>query len=90
MNDDMTEGSAAEEASESPAEETSEQTEGTEEGSVKVPEAFQKSADGLVYEANKHELEYLRSCIMEREKMLYKAESSSEKKGDFDTEGMPE
>jgi len=60
------------------------------ESAVKVPESFQKASDALVYSATKPQLEYLRSCIMDREKTLMHSESKPEKAGDFDMEGMPE
>lgn len=57
---------------------------------VKVPEAFQKEVTTLVQSATKHQLEFLRSLITERESELSKSESPSEKASVFDMEGMPD
>ena len=59
------------------------------EGKVKVPEIFQKEVDALVYKATKHELDYLRSCVSEREDKLRKESAKAEKPTAFDVEGMP-
>ncbi len=80
------EGSAEEEAGESKDEAMKE---GDMSGAVKVPEAFQKSSHSLIQSATKAELEYLRSCIQERESTLRKSESKNSKAGTFDVEGMP-
>lgn len=84
--DGYAEGSQEEEASESPA------VEATEDGggSVDITEQFQKEVAGIIGQATKVELDYLRSKIMDREKSLMKAESKSEKSQTFDVEGMPE
>ena len=64
---------------------------GAEEGQdVKVPEQFQKEVETLIEGATSHQLEFMRSLIMDREKQLRKSESKSEKASVFDMEGMPE
>ena len=57
---------------------------------VPVPEAFQRTVQSICANASRPQLEYLRSCVMEREKELMKSETKPEKSATFDTEGMPE
>jgi hypothetical protein len=82
------------EAAESPAKQAEEEEMGTEmhgeeeaeEGSVKVPEAFQREVEGLIASATKEQLAYLRNCIMEKEDALRKTTAKPE----FSVEGMPD
>lgn len=69
------------------AREPSEQEDGAD---VKLSEEFQKKVTPIIEEANRHELEFMRSLIMEREKELMHAETKGEKSGTFDMGGMPE
>lgn len=55
-----------------------------------VPEDFQKEVMELVSDLNIQEAEYLFTQAQDKLKMLKKSQTMPEKKGVFDTEGLPE
>lgn len=55
-----------------------------------VPEDFQKQVMELVSDLNIQEAEYLFTQAQDKLKMLKKSQTMPEKKGVFDTDGMPE